>query len=42
MNWEDIEVETIVENLDNDGVMVFTKKFGEVDKNDLDKFKGYM
>lgn len=38
MNWENISVETIIDNLDNDGVMVFTKKFGEVSGKDLDKF----
>ena len=40
MHWENISVETIIDNLDNDGVMVFTKKFGEVSGKDLDKFKG--
>ena len=39
MHWENISVETIIENLDSDGVMVFTKKFGEVSGKDLDKFK---
>lgn len=38
MEWENIDIEEIIKNLDNDAVMVFTKKFGEVDINDLDKF----
>jgi len=38
MKWENIDVEIIKENLSNDAVMVFTKKFGEVGTKDLDKF----
>jgi hypothetical protein len=42
MNWEDIEVETVLESLANDGVMTFTKKFGEVDMSDIDKIKALL
>ena len=38
MKWEQISVAEIIENLDNDGVMVFTQKYGEVGIEDLDKF----
>lgn len=38
MNWVQTPVSEIIENLDNDSVMVFTQKFGEVDGKDLAKF----
>jgi beta-xylosidase len=38
MDWEQIDTETIIKNLTDDSVMVFTKKFGEVSGKDLNKF----
>jgi len=38
MKWDQISVSEIIKNLDNDAVMVFTQKFGEVSGKDLDKF----
>ena len=39
MDWELIDIETVLENLDNDGVMVFTQRFGEVDGSDRAKIE---
>jgi hypothetical protein len=38
MKWEQISIAEIIKNLNNDAVMVFTQKFGEVSGKDLDKF----
>jgi hypothetical protein len=42
MRWDWIEVETVLDNLNNDNVMVFTQKFGEVDITDIDKINSLL
>lgn len=37
MSWDLIDVETVLEKLDDDGVMVFTQKFGEIGPEDKGK-----
>ncbi|MDP4179117.1 MAG: hypothetical protein Q8900_12355 [Bacillota bacterium] len=39
MHWEDIELQEVLNNLDNQNVMIFTKKFGEVDESDRSKLE---
>jgi len=42
MDWDNIEVETIIESLSDDGIMIFTKKFGEVGFDDISKFQNLL
>lgn len=39
MPWENIEIEEIIKLIETDNYMVFTKRFGEVDKEDIEKLK---
>ena len=41
MHWFDIDVDEVISYLDNDAYMVFTKKFGEVDSEDIEKLLEY-
>ena len=39
MNWDLIDVEDVLESLKDDGVMTFTKRFGEIGEDDYEKIK---
>jgi len=42
MNWDLIDVEDVLESLKDDGVMTFTKRFGELGEDDIERFKKEM
>jgi len=42
MSWDNIDIETVYKELDNDRVMVFTKRFGEINKEDKGKIEALM
>lgn len=42
MSWDLIDIETVLEKLDDDGVMVFTKRFGEIGPEDKEKVQALL
>lgn len=42
LDWDNIDVQVVLDNLDNDGVMVFTKRFGEVGPEHREKIEALL